>query len=338
MPVKNNLFQNFQKNIFFYKNSQYLGASNLLNRFLSNPPETLIPASVSHGVDFYHTYFAQDIDSIEPIHWACRGDVDRIKPTFIAPHPWTINYALSDFSQVGSGSLVIGPPPSIENDLNLLDHLKKNSISNYDILIKPRGNYQESMQFWQNQGATTRTVGPPDKDFYTKLTSILSSYKNIICPTISSALFFSASIGKNIITIPEFTFKVFENMNYLDEVNENSFESRDIVKKLVNGSSKEITEVSKFLLGFDYLGDALQINKSISEFSSSVVHPFNLYKGNKIPYSVREFFTLATKKQKIMRMDYKDYIKLISKGHVGVMTMCEFDFRLNGKNSRNFND
>lgn len=337
MQAKNSSNIDFKKYIFFYKNAQYLGASHLLNKFISNSDEVIIPASVSHGVDFYHSHFLQDMDAIEPLHWACRKDFVKVKPTFIAPHPWTINLSLSNYSNSSKSSLLIGPPPSIDNDANLLSILKKKSIVDFDILIKPKGDFKSSIEFWNKHGFSTRTAGIADKNFYSRLAQILSEYHNIICPTISSALFFSASMGKKIITIPEYSYKVYENMNYLDEVDTESLKARDIVKIIINGNLVEISELSQFLLGFDYLGEASAIKKEILELSASLIHPFNIYKNNVIPYWIREFLTLSLKKQKIMRFSPQDYFDLFSKGHVGVMTMAEFDLRLNGKNKNNFN-
>jgi hypothetical protein len=321
---------------FFYKNSSYLGASTLLKKFLKLDPNILIPASVSHGVDYYHSHFAQDIDAIEPLHWSCRKDIDHVKPTFIAPHPWSINFSLSDYSAKGKGTLVIGPPPSQENDVNLLKLLKQYSIKNFDILIKPKGNYLDSMIFWEKNGISTLSAGAPDYLFYERLASIISRYQTIVCPSISSALFFSASIGKNITVIPEYTMKVYENMNLLQEWDASSEKASNIVKTIISGNSKEICDLSQFLLGFDYLDEAKQITQNIDKLMLNLKNPFNQYKENTIPYFLREFLTIHTKKPRIMRMDFRDYFDLLSRGHVGVMTVCDFDMRLNGKNDKNF--
>jgi len=328
---------NLDKYRFFYKNSDYLGASKILKDFLSIDQNIVIPASVSHGVDFYHTHFAQDIDAIEPIHWSCRDDIDKVKPFFVAPHPWTMNLSQSKYQSNSSGSLIIGPPPSPENDHNLLKLLKKHSLLDSDILVKPKGNYLSSIKFWNDNGIQTRSAGSADENFYNRLLEILSNYKNIICPTLSSALFFAASIRKNIIVIPEYTYRVYENMNYLQEADGNSKKSQAIIETIVSGNAREISELSQFLLGFDYLAKKDKIKDEVLSLIANLEHPFQKYENNKIPYLIREFLTIITSKQKIMRMDLKDYFELFLKGHVGIMTMSEFDFRLNGVNKHNFN-
>lgn len=337
MPITKRKNLNLEKYRFFYKNSNYLGASKILKNFLSIDQNIIIPASVSHGVDFYNTYFAQDIDAIEPIHWACRDDIEKVKPCFIAPHPWTMHLSQTKYQSNGSGDLIIGPPPSLENDQNLLKLLKKYSLLDSEILIKPKGNYLSSIKFWNDNGIKTRSAGSADENFYDRLLGILSNYNNIICPTISSALFFAASIRKHIIVIPEYTYTVYENMNYLQEVDGNSKKSQAIIETILSGNPREISELSQFLLGFDYLDKKDKIKDEVLSLIASLEHPFQKYENNKIPYFIREFLTIITRKQKIMRMDLKDYSELFLKGHVGIMTMREFDFRLNGVNKNNFN-
>lgn len=337
MRLQNNIRVDLQKYSSYYKNSTYLGASILLKKFLDIDPDALIPASVSHGVDYYHCHYAQDIDSIEPIHWSCTGDIEQLKPTFFAPHPWAININLSNKAPNGKGTLLIGAAPSIENDKNLFQLLKKHSLQNFDILIKPKGNYLDSFKFWEKKGIRCFTAGAADNLFYHRLASIISEYENIICPELTSALFFSASIGKNIIIIPEFKRKVYENMNLLDEWDISSQKATNVVNTILSGKKNEIADLSQFLLGFDYLNNSARIRKDIFELLSQISRPFNEYQNNKIPYCIREFLALSLDKPRIMKMDYKDYFHLIAKGHVGILTICDFDLRSNGKDIKNFN-
>ena len=78
-----------------YKSGQRMGADRLLRRFLKLPDSSVIPLSISHGVDIFQWNEPIDIYKAEPIHWAYNLDLYRwssqFKRTVLLPHPWAIN-------------------------------------------------------------------------------------------------------------------------------------------------------------------------------------------------------------------------------------------------------
>lgn len=243
-----------------------MGADKIFNIYSGAPCEQVVPLSISHGIDFGHCYGPMDITSIEPIHWSyneyIHRDAIKIKPSLLAPHPWAMIVEKRSIS-VGAGTLIIGPPPGVENDMNLLHLIKDKVFGDTSILIKARGNYIPSIEFWRCRGITPICANNLTNHFYLDLFDLISKYRTIIGCYFSSALIFAASIGKDIELIRGYRYETYDTQNYLKKINFDSDRARSIVQTFLLGDQQKIQISSRELLGMDM---ALQSKKILAEY------------------------------------------------------------------------
>src|SRR5690606_239852 len=110
-----------------YRSAPRMGAATLFRQFFGLPDDAVVPLSVAHGVDFGHCHRPLDVTYVEPIHWSCNPAMHQAaadcKPSLLLPHPWTMHVAQREIG-TGRGVLLIGPPPSPENDAALLELIR----------------------------------------------------------------------------------------------------------------------------------------------------------------------------------------------------------------------
>jgi hypothetical protein len=226
-----------------------MGADRIFNTFLGLPTSLVVPLSISHGVDFGHLDKPMDVDGAEPIHWAYNAEIFeralKIKPTILAPHPWLM---LSNWAPIGPplGTVVVAAPPSPENDRNLLRALK-GLAGPTTIIVKPRGSFQASIEFWRAQGLNATTAGAEGPDFYQNLYRILSGATKVIGCNFSSALIFAAAIGKETGIIENYSHHTY--VHKATRANYQSTQVSKIAKIVINGSRDEIAACAIQLLG-----------------------------------------------------------------------------------------
>lgn len=327
---KLNKYQSFYNSV--YKN----GTNSIFNQYMGFDINQVVPLSIAHGVDFEHCYHAMDVYTPAPIHWAYNHRIyersQKIKPSLLIPHPWAM--IASQFTESkGKGTLVIGPPPGKQNDLNLYNLIKNQISSECSILIKRKDGIDASFAFWKSKGLRPIIVPNNDKPFYLNLYLTLSKYENIIGCTFSSALIFAASINKKITLIHGYSYTNYDTIDYLKKVNFNSQYSREVVSTFSNSDQDTITELSKSILGFDLISNkekqTSNFYKCVDSLSSPVFTP------NRDPlYKLKLYLGRRLYWPGLINKSLKDIVRY-QNNDVSVNTLNELSIWLDGINSSN---
>jgi hypothetical protein len=280
-----------------------------------------------------------DIDSIEPIHWSCNetihGEAKRVKPSLLAPHPWAITTARRPVS-AGCGVLVIGPPPSPENDQRLYDLIKLDVREDWAILVKARGPFAGSIDFWASKGLRTVTADEPDGAFYDRLHGILTTYRTVVGCSLSSALVFAASIEREIVLLRDYFYEVYEPTRYEDEANLEAERGKLLANCLAGGDSKTKVAECRSLLGFHLLERRDDIRSDLLDAIHALERPFYLNPLNPIPYRVAEFLAMRLGKPGLLRHSPRDLLEFVRRRNISIMRINEIDVWLNGRRGANF--
>ncbi len=329
----------FKKYDNLYRSSRVMGSARILRDYLQLDENFPIPLSISHGIDMNHTPMAMDVYSIEPIHWSCNQHVHeralKIKPSIRIPHPWLMLKANKAIKS-GTGTLVIGPPPSKSNDNNLLTCLKNENILTFDILLKYRGDIEYSQKYWEVNGVSVVTAGSRDIFFYDRLYDLLSKYEFVIGCTFSSALIFAASLGKKCKVIENYTYTAYDGANYMELVNFNSSIAKLFARKLQSGHFAETADMALDLLGIDFMEKPNSLKDELITSMNGLDCPvFFNYNANTFIKNIILDVSRWTGKCGLINRRILDYIKLSTNRHVSIIKINEIDIWLNGVNSQN---
>lgn len=336
---------NLKKYSFMYKSLERCGVSKIINNYLDLPEDTLIPLSLSHGVDMGHCFCAMDTHQPEPIHWAYNDSIYRrsskVKKSLKIPHPWSMIVESKKISK-GKGSLIIAPPPGELNDNNLWEYLKSKNYGELSILLKLRNvdKSKRSLDFWEKKGIKVVTAGEQDAQFYNRLFNILNDYENVIAPTVSSAVFFASSIGKKVKFISGYSYYSFDVLNYEKFVNLHSKYTRSLISNFLKSSDSERSVLSREILGFNYLNDREVIKAELQKAIKELKTPVYTENG-KLVMLVKLFICRVTKQSAFIRkgtfkvvLNY--LIKLIKKDTLVIKETSELDLWVQGCNLNNF--
>lgn len=322
-----------------YASPRYLGAGALLRRFLEIPKDSLLPLSIAHGVDHGHCHRPMDVDNIEPIHWSTNRilheEAKEVKPSVLAPHPWAI-LAKERPPPSGRGVLVIGPPPSPENDRRLYDLIKDDIGEDWAVLVKPRGAFRGSIDFWQSKGLKGITADGPPEGFYERLYGIISTYRTVVGCTFSSAVILAASIGREIVMLRTYFCEFYELARYEDEINFASRRTSALVRCLANGDAAAKIRECRALLGFDFLDEPDRIRKDLSEEIHQIKRPFYKNPRNPVPYKLSEILAMRFAKPGILRYAPRDMLDRVRSKAICIVRMNDIDLWLSGKNDQNY--
>lgn len=328
---------------FFYGLSNKKGVGKIFNEYLDFEKGSVVPVGVSHGVDFEHCYQPMDVYGSEPIFWAYNTRIFKrakaIKPCLLMAHPWSIIVSKQELVK-GHGTLIIGPPPGRSNDQILYDKIKKDITSDWSILIK--GGVEESMQFWREKGVKPITAGNNSNErFFYDLFNMLSSYKNIVACTFSSAVIFAASIGKKVIFVNGYKYTAYDTPKYLDIINLESDYSKFVVSEFFNSPEDQVTDLAKEILGFDLLSQKRRVKQEYLELLESIDKPAFSRKTEqdhflKFKIELARIFS----RPDLINRSFMDLVllpkKIILKNEVMVKTMDELSIWIDGKNESNF--
>jgi hypothetical protein len=321
-----------------YLSSNSMGGAQIFNSYFGFDKHRVVPLSVSHGVDFGQCCGPMDIYNCEPIHWSCNEEIYEqsrlVKPSILAPHPW-IMYTARKTTPEGMGVLVIGPPPGPENDQALYELIKNDINDDWSILIKKRGNYAPSMVFWREKGLLPITAGGQDEHFYYRLYELLAGYKTILGCTFSSALVFSAAIGKEIQIIKNYTYRAYDIEGIETILNLESKKAKSIVGSFINQNQMEIQSVSGQLLGFDLQNNKDDIIHELETQITSLKSPLFLPDAHTLVTKPKVLLALALRKPGILKFDLKTLAKKFNP-KVCEVTMNEFSIWENGPTAENF--
>ena len=332
------IIRKYQK---FYRSSEFLGSATILREYLGLEENFPIPLSISHGVDMNHTVEAFDVGCIEPIHWSYNHSIyeraSTIKPSLILPHPWIILKSKKIIYK-GSGKLIIGPPPGRHNDLSLYKCLKKMKLENCHILLKQRGDTKESKKFWEERGFCVVSAGVPDARFYYRLFDIINSYEFIIGCTLSSALFFASSLGKQCSLIDDYTYIAYETSDYLQVVRQSSLIATNFIKLLLSGDHVGATSIANEVLGDSFLSSPDILKKQLILVMENLSSPVYSYKQRY--FWIEKFILCVSKligKYNLINYDVKIFFgKITNSQFVTLIKTNEIDVFLNGVNKSNF--
>ena len=333
--------KNYEK---LYKSCEFMGSARILRNYLQLESSFPIPLSIAHGVDMNQMSGAMDVQSAEPIHWSINNLVHeraaKVKPSIKIPHPWLILKS-TRLVKSGAGILIIGPPPGKSNDNALLSCLKSLKINSYDLLLKYRGQIDLSKKFWESNGVNVVTAGPTTEFFYDRLFDLLESYEYVIGCTLSSALFFAASIGRKCELIEDYTYSAYESPNYLECVDFTS----PVCKKFVN-----LLKVKNYLaasnMASDVLGSAfftannqlkVRLREELISAIDSLEYPVHFKnKTGFIDRNIILFISLWFRKTGLISFGFSGYFRRHIKNQVSVISINEIDVWINGLNNKNF--
>lgn len=326
-----------------YSSSNRLGERDILGSYLGLQDGCFYPLSISHGVDFGHCYGPMDANGFEPLHWAYNSIIKEKseggKPCVMIPHPWAMLAEGRDFLG-GNGTLIVGPPPGPNNDAMLYNIVGEMiSQDQSSVLVKPRGNYHASCQFWSDRGVDTVSVGGGAKQLYQNLFAILEQFDRVIGCTFSSALIFAASIGKKVDIVRGFSYEFYDAGDYLERVDFQSDVARSVVRDFVNGSYEDKTRIARSLLGFDYLDGTQDIEERLKE-AFREVYPFWL---GRDPAYLRKLFAEVARMTGRFGLLRHSLSSMVSRSignqpqrEASVIWMNELGIWLDGLNDRTF--
>ena len=317
-----------------------MGADALFRAYFGLGPDHPVPLSVAHGVDFGHCFYPLDVKTAEPIHWSCNEEMHErakpYKPSLLLPHPWimaTEEYELSG----GTGTLFIGPPPGPANDERLYRLIEKSLHSECAILIKARGAYQGSIDFWRERGLTPVSAGAGDDHFYARLGQLFARYRRIVGATFSSALLFAASVGREVELVPGFVHETLEPLDYESEVNWASPRAQSIVATFLAGDQAEVRRVAKHVLGGDLAIDRSAKLEELYALIAELDSPFWMNPEVRFPPAwVRRKLALLLRKPGLLNAGAHAYAHRLRRARLAVMRVNEVDVWLNGKSPSNF--
>lgn len=323
----------------FYTSARRMGADLALKNFLGMSADAVIPMSVSHGIDFGHCYRPFDVDAVEPLHWsynsAMHEAASKVKPSVLAPHPWALVTPTST-AAAPKGTLVIGPPPSPENDERLYQLIKHDVRSDWAILVKARGNHDGSVRYWRSRGLDVVTADQPDADFYARLAGILAAHEVVIGCTFSSALVFAATLHKEIVLLRNYFYEAYEHTHYEEEVDLSSDRARKFVRQFADAKETERTALSRELLGYQFLGSADGVRAELESAIAALERPFYTPSRNPLAYWLRQTGASIFSKQGLLRYSTQDIGLKFRGRHCCIMRMNDIDVWLHGKNESNF--
>jgi hypothetical protein len=324
-----------------YVLSKKMGSGNILRSFLQLDEDVPLPLSISHGVDMNHLHEAQDISSIEPLHWCYNEDIAKrayeIKQCAHLPHPWIILKELNSRQVASKKLLIIGPPDGKTNNLNLLKSLKKKEINKGDVLIKQRGDKDISKNFWINEGYGVVTAGSSDGEFYNKLFSLISKYEEVVSCSMSSALIFSAALGKKCSVLEDYLMTTYELSNYSSFINFKGSVAPIMLGMIKKGENANLINFAENLLGIGYLDHPVEMKKKLLIHIDKIQAPIHHHISR--PFFLKKFYEIAAlklNKPSLTKMTFMDILKSISSPKVSIVNKNEISIYLSGMNDLNF--
>ena len=318
-----------------------MGAGKILREYLSLPADSILPLSIAHGVDMNHCATAMDAHGVEPLHWSYNETIHRrasaIKKSVLMPHPWLMLLERRPRTPHGSGTLVIGPPPGSSNDRALLKSLAARGVTDFDVLVKQRGQASESPAFWARNGIRTTTAAAQDAGFYERLFSILDTYETIVGCTLSSALFFGASLGKKCLVLTDYFYSAYETPDYLAQTDFTSPTARRFVRLLKQENHGEAGRLAKQVLGADLQGDPSALRASLLQAIGDLCHPIH-HQGSNVGLVRRaaELVALRTGKMSLITHGPAHVLLRHMRNRVCVIRLNEIDMWLHGVSPVNF--
>jgi hypothetical protein len=356
MPFIQNIPANMDKFSRFsslYTSSRRYGADYIFRCYLSFPGNWPVPFSIAHGVDSGQFYEPFDVKNIEPIHW-CTNEIVyekaiRYKPSVLMPHPWVIVYSLlgSNAGTPSSGKvsrLIVLPPPGSVNDMAVVDWMERHGLEGDVLLVKPRGSYSASIEFFRAQGFSVECIASTDKSFYFSLFSLLQGCSSVLGLTASSFLFFSASMGVPTSVADDFFYSAYDVLGSQDIQDYTYPLLREFILSCLNNNHAKSKKIASEVLGENHFIEDLEKRRlPIIKSCNSVEIPYflNCSLPRYLPRALNEALALATGKQGLLANGLRTSIERFFRQKIGktkciLFRMNEIDCILNGRSDANF--
>lgn len=324
-----------------YVLAKKMGSEDILRSFLELDQEIPLPLSISHGVDMNHLIYAQDVLSIEPIHWCYNNAIfdraTKIKPSIKLPHPWIILMNSMPPIDAKKKLLIIGPPAGKTNDQNLLKSLSEQNIFEADILIKKRGETDQSESFWIEEGFGVVSAGNSDSEFYMRLFKIISNYESIISCSMSSALIFAAALGKECSVLEDYHMVTYELEDYTNFISFHQSIGKKFLEIMSSDSFESLQNFSQNILGIQFMSNQKIMKDQLILNLKELDSPFYYSKKNFLPIQkFNEFLAVKLNKRSLLNLSVNNIIKKLNKPKISLISKNEISIYKNGINKNNF--
>ena len=346
------MLSEFKRFSVLYSSARLFGADSVLRKYLQCPADFPVPISISHGVDAGQGREPYDINSIEPVHWCTNSVVyemsKKYKPSVLIPHPWVLVYLLLGIDENSApldkrNRLIVLPPPGAINDKLVIEWMNRYGHGNDILLVKARGCYPASLEFFRSQGLTALCISSLDESFYFRLYRLLLGCKAVVGLTASSLLFFSASMGVSTTVCDNFFYHGCDVIGWQGTQNYSFPLLRKFITCCLNNDYDNAREIAADVLGEKYFvanpGNRLS---SLFPALDSVSIPYYCSgPASRVPRKILELLALASGKPGFLRGSVRSSIQKALLRRVGkdrFVHFCinEIDCVLNGKNESNF--
>lgn len=324
-----------------YKSSERMGSAHILRSFLHLDKTFPIPLSISHAVDVGNLAEPIDIRTLEPIHWSFNESIHEralsIKPSVKLPHPWLMLKSVRPVNP-GKGVLVIGPPPGRRNDSLLLSKLTECGLTEYDILLKAKGDVASSLSFWSSHGIRAVSAGKGCESFYERLFSILERYEYVVGCTLSSALFLAAAIGRKCKIVDDYSYTFYNTREFPQIVRFESQSARTFLRLLRSEKYADASCLAETILGNSFMAKAVDLKAELHSAINNLTCPVHFER--KTSKVMKKVILKIAEKHGNTSLVYRsiyDFLKFHARTYVASkVTMNEIDAWENGINDSNF--
>lgn len=325
-----------------YTAARYYGADRILLEWLGEKYRVL-PLLLPHGVEFPGQFQEPgDIRRIEPIYWATNRDLHNkavhIKPSVLLPHPLLLSpaFARSETAK-RSGALIVGAPPGQTNDRNMLACLRDHGVNDGTILIKRRTGWEGSEKFWRAQGYRTTTFGDPFEVTYDDMAMVFSSYEEVLSTTVSSAVFFAAACGAKVTLLRGCSFEAYELLDVTKLIVPHNPEGCDWINRFANAAAGEQRKLALEMLG-DGLSNKERVRAELSKALEALQQPLFLDNPRypKMLMYVQAWLAMKLGRSGLASIRPSLLFRAFSKPKIGVLTMKNIDFYLDGPSPQTY--
>lgn len=328
-----------------YKDAIY----SIIEAFLGELAQDLdvLPISISHGLDFGASSLPMDIVNLNPYHWAYNlhifNETSRHKKIPVdLPHPWALAIKLYQSQKRYSTHpiLIIGPPPSINNDRRLLSALHNIGIFSANILVKPRGLshvVENSLKFWRENGFNPIILERFSEFHFFKLLRLIDSHKVVYFPYLTSILPIAVLLQKECRAVLNYRFSAISlHPSYSSDSQNYAVE---LTKALKTMNQPTLLDLSSSLLGYyPELIDPVSVYERLHQVSNSFrSNPVAAYCPNLGIGPLNIKLSMAFANEQFSRYSLKHLISSkLTLRRLGIVQTCDFTGQSDGVSVNNY--
>ena len=325
-----------------YRAARYYGATHILSQWLGTDDEVL-PLLLPHGVEIPAQYEEPaDIHGLEPIYWATNRELfaraSKIKRSVLIPHPYLLSPAFTAGARMAKkGTLIIGVPPGRGNDHNMLEALRAEGFTSGTVLVKRRVGWEGSQTFWRENGYDTISFGEPFAFTYNDMAEELSRYEHVVSTTASTAAFFASASGAMITLVRGCALKAYELMSITSIMQNEVPEATAWLRQFTRADREGQRELTLKLLGADHM-DRDRVSEDLSQAIAALEHPLE-WGNSSYPIMLADLqarLAVLVDKPGLASLRPANLLQILARPKVGVMTMRENDYYLDGPSPETF--